>query len=215
VGGACVSAISIDARRAIATRVVTSIPVAVLWILFAVANFTTWRSTHRPNGLGAVVLELIVATLFILRRTPWVVSRSPVAWFAAAVGTFGWLWARPAYEPIGGIDPLYVGLQLAGVVLAGASVISLGRSFGIVAANRGIRTSGPYRFVRHPLYSAYVVTVTGYLLENPSVRNVCLYAAVSVCQVARIREEERTLSADPAYREYCTRVRSRVIPFVV
>lgn len=196
------------------TRVVTAAPIAVLWMLFAIANFENWRATHRPIGLGATALELAVATLFIVRRAPWIVSRSPVAWAAAALGTFGMLAARPAYHPIGGLELLYSGMQGVGALLAGVAVISLGRSFGIVAANRGIRTGGPYRFVRHPLYSAYLITEAGYLLENPSLRNGCLFAVVMAFQGVRIVEEERTLAEDPAYREYRERVRSRILPYV-
>jgi len=197
-----------------ATRVATSAPVAVLWIFFAAANFENWRATHRPIGLGATALELLVAALFIVRRSPWIVSRSPRAWAAAALGTFGMLAARPAYHPIGGLELLYGGMQGLGALLAAAAVISLGRSFGIVAANRGIRTGGPYRFVRHPLYSAYILTETGYLLENPSLRNWCLFGVVMAFQGVRIVEEERTLAEDPAYRDYRARVRSRILPYV-
>jgi protein-S-isoprenylcysteine O-methyltransferase Ste14 len=210
-----VSVVAFAMRRPVATRVVTSAPVAVLWLFFAVANFENWRATHRPVGLGATALELLVATLFIVRRSPWVVSRSPRAWAAALIGTFGMLAARPAYHPIGGLELLYGGMQLVGAVVAGAAVISLGRSFGIVAANRGIRTGGLYRIVRHPLYSAYVLTETGYLLENPSFRNWCLFGIVMVFQAIRIVEEERTLAEDPAYREYCRHVRSRIVPYLL
>jgi protein-S-isoprenylcysteine O-methyltransferase Ste14 len=94
-------------------------------------------------------------------------------------------------------------------------LLSLGRSFGIVPANRGVRTGGPYRFVRHPAYSGYVLTGAGYLLENPSIRNACLFAVVTLAQAVRIVEEERTLAGDPAYRAYARRVRSRVVPYVL
>ena len=208
------SVIAFAMRRPVATRVATSAPVAILWIFFAVANFENWRATHRPIGLGATALELLVATLFIVRRTPWIVSRSPIAWASAAIGTFGMLAARPAYNPIAGLEVLYGVMQGVGALLAAAAVISLGRSFGIVAANRGIRTGGPYRLVRHPLYSAYILTETGYLLENPSLRNWCLFAVVMAFQGVRIVEEERTLAEDPAYREYRERVRSRILPYV-
>jgi protein-S-isoprenylcysteine O-methyltransferase Ste14 len=210
-----VSVVAFAARRPVATRLATSAPVAVLWLFFAVSNFENWRATHRPVGLGATALELLVATLFVLRRSPWVVSRSPLAWLAAAIGTFGMLAARPADHPLGSLGMLYSGLQIIGALLAGFAVISLGRSFGIVAANRGIRTGGPYRFVRHPLYSAYILTEIGYLLENPSLANWCLFGVVMAFQGVRIVEEERTLEADPAYREYRLRVRSRVVPYLL
>jgi protein-S-isoprenylcysteine O-methyltransferase Ste14 len=202
-------------RRPVATRVATSAPVAVLWLLFAVSNLASWQTTHKPIGLGATALELVIATLFVVRRSPWLVSRSPLAWAAAAIGTFGVLAARPAYDPIGGFEWFYGGLQVAGAIFAGVALLSLGRSFGLVAANRGVRTGGPYRYVRHPVYSGYILTDAGYLLENPSLRNACLFAVVMVFQIVRIVEEERTLAGDPAYQEYCRRVRSRVVPYLL
>lgn len=209
------STIAFALRRPFAARVVTSLPVAVLWLLFAAANFSNWRATHRPIGLGATALELIVAVLFVTRRSPWIVSRSRLAWCAAALGTFGMLAGRPAYHPVAGLEVLYGGLQLGGALVAGAAVVALGRSFGIVAANRGVRTGGPYRLVRHPLYSGYFLTEVGYLLENPSLRNGCLFAVVMVFQAIRIVEEERTLAEDPAYQRYCRQVRSRLVPFIL
>lgn len=209
------STIAFALRRPFAARVVTSLPVAFLWVLFAAANFSNWRATHRPIGLGATALELIVAVLFVTRRSPWIVSRSRLAWCAAALGTFGMLAGRPAYHPVAGLELLYGGLQLGGALVAGAAVVALGRSFGIVAANRGVRTGGPYRFVRHPLYSGYFLTEVGYLLENPSLRNGCLFAVVMVFQAIRIVEEERTLAEDPAYQRYCRQVRSRLVPFIL
>ena len=199
-------------QRAAATRIATSAPVALLFLLFGAANLAQWGVTHQPIGLGATALELLVATLFVARRSAWLVSKAPLAWAAAAVGTFGMLAARPAYAPVAGLEPLYLGLQIVGAVFAGVALLSLGRSFGLVAANRGIRTGGQYRFVRHPVYSGYVVTWIGYLLENPSLRNACVLVVVMAFQAVRIVEEERTLGTDPVYQAYCRRVRSRVVP---
>jgi protein-S-isoprenylcysteine O-methyltransferase Ste14 len=94
-------------------------------------------------------------------------------------------------------------------------LLSLGRSFGLVAANRGVRTGGLYRYVRHPAYSGYILAYSGYVLENPSLRNACLFAVVLVFEGVRIVEEERTLAGDPAYQEYRRRVRSRVVPYLL
>ncbi len=208
------SASAFVTRGPLVTRVATSAPVAVLWLLFAGANFENWRSTHRPVGLGATALELVVAALFVVRRSPWIVSRSRLAWAAAAIGTFGMLAARPAYGPIGGLEGIYAGLQVVGAVFASFALLSLGRSFGLVAANRGIRTSGAYRYVRHPVYSGYILVDIGYLLENPSLRNALLFVVVVAFQVVRMVEEERTLVEDPAYQAYCRRVRNRVVPYL-
>jgi protein-S-isoprenylcysteine O-methyltransferase Ste14 len=210
-----VSAVVFGARRPVVTRVATSAPVALLWLLFAAANFGDWRSTHRPTGLGATALELVVAALFVLRRSPFLVSRSRLAWGAAAIGTFGMLAARPAYDPVGGLGGLYSGMQIAGAIFASVALLSLGRSFGLVPANRGIRTGGLYRYVRHPVYSGYILAGLGYVLENPSLQNSCVFGIATAFQGVRIVEEERTLAEDPAYQAYSRRVRSRVVPYLL
>jgi len=186
----------------------------LLWVAFFVANLREWGHTGRPVGLATMELEFVIAVMYLLRRQPIAVSRSPLAWAAAAVGCFGMLLARPAYDPVGGLEPLYVVLQFGGVIVALLTLSKLGRSFGIVAANRGLTTTGPYGIVRHPLYLGYLATMTGYLFENPSRPNLLVFGAVAVAQVVRIGQEERCLEADPGYRAYRQRVRFRLLPYV-
>jgi protein-S-isoprenylcysteine O-methyltransferase Ste14 len=187
---------------------------SVLWLAFFVANLQKWGPTGRPVGLATMELEVVIGILYLLRRQPIAVSRSPLAWAAATVGCSGMLLARPAYDPVGGLEPLYLVLQFAGVIFALLTLLKLGRSFGIVAANRGVTTTGPYGVVRHPLYVGYLATMTGYLFENPSLLNVLVLGVVALAQVVRIGQEERCLEADPDYRAYQQRVRFRLVPYV-
>jgi protein-S-isoprenylcysteine O-methyltransferase Ste14 len=105
-----------------------------------------------------------------------------------------------------------VAAQGIGNVLALAGICDLGRSFGIVAAHRGIKTSGLYRYLRHPIYAAYLLAFGGFVLAHPSVRNSVVLLVWVFIQIARIRAEERLLSADPQYAAYAQRVRDRLIP---
>ena len=187
---------------------------AVTWSFFAFANLASWRQTHHPTGLGASLLELTAAVFFLLRRPALVTSSSLVAWGATAVVTFGMLAARPGGEAIGGLEPVWAAMQILGWVLAVVCISTLGRSFGLVAANRGIVTRGPYRLVRHPVYSCYLLTQAGYLLENPTTRNCVVIFATVFFQLVRIRSEEQCLEQDPAYVAYRGRVRWRLIPRV-
>jgi protein-S-isoprenylcysteine O-methyltransferase Ste14 len=51
-------------------------------------------------------------------------------------------------------------------------------------------------------------------LENASLRNAALLALATLGQLIRISEEERLLAGDAAYRDYCGRVRYRLIPYL-
>ena len=52
----------------------------------------------------------------------------------------------------------------------------------------------------------------GFLLMNPTTRNLGLYAAALALSLARISAEERLLTADPAYAAFSARVRRRLVP---
>jgi protein-S-isoprenylcysteine O-methyltransferase Ste14 len=114
------------------------------------------------------------------------------------------------------IAPEFVGvtLQFAGTVFEVYAKVFLGRSFGFVAADRGIVVGGPYHIVRHPIYLGYLVTHVGFLLANWSPRNLALYVVIYFFQISRILAEERILREDESYRVYCERVRFRLIPGV-
>jgi protein-S-isoprenylcysteine O-methyltransferase Ste14 len=103
-------------------------------------------------------------------------------------------------------------LMVSGLFVSLAAKAFLRRSFGIVAASRGVRRGGPYRLVRHPMYSGYVITQIGFLLLNPSLWNVAVYAVTWGTLLLRVREEEAFLSQDPAYRAYQGDVRYRLLP---
>jgi uncharacterized membrane protein (UPF0127 family)/protein-S-isoprenylcysteine O-methyltransferase Ste14 len=199
-------------RRLPWTKVGTNMMLAAIWLSFAAANLAHWHSTHRPVGLGMMVLELMIAVLFFVRRDPWVTSRAPLAWTATAIGTWGMLAARPHFAPVFHLEMVWFIVQLAGALAAALSLGVLGRSFGLVAANRGVQTRGPYSVVRHPLYVSYFFTDLGYTLENPSMWNAALLAIVLSWQLVRIRTEEECLRGDPRYIRYCARVRYRLVP---
>jgi protein-S-isoprenylcysteine O-methyltransferase Ste14 len=185
-----------------------------MWIFFFLAGARAWAETERPVGLGVLLLELGFGLAVIVRRQPLTVSRSRIAWLSAVGAVGGALLLRPAYAPVGGVGPLWEALQVVGAWLALACLFVLGRSFGIVAANRGLKTNGPYRIIRHPIYAAYFLTLAGYLLENPSLRNVVIVCALTALQIVRIEREERCLRVERAYRAYSSHVRYRLIPYV-
>jgi protein-S-isoprenylcysteine O-methyltransferase Ste14 len=185
-----------------------------LFLGFAYANLARWLETGRPVGLGAVLLEGFTAFLFVARRSPLATSHRPLAWVAAALGAFTMLGARPVADPHAGPYALLEIVQLVGFGVVIVALGTLGRSFGIVAANRGVKTQGLYGLVRHPAYTGYLVSYLGYVAENPSSRNGILLVVATGAQIVRMSEEERMLRTDRAYREYLSRVSHRLVPFV-
>jgi protein-S-isoprenylcysteine O-methyltransferase Ste14 len=105
-------------------------------------------------------------------------------------------------------------VQLAGIGISILGLVSLNRSFGLVAAHRGVVSKGLYRFMRHPLYFSYEVSIIGFIINNFSVYNVSIALVHLCCQLQRIRYEEGLLSIDAAYQVYSEKTRWRLIPFV-
>lgn len=102
-----------------------------------------------------------------------------------------------------------------GVALSILAKLSLRRSFGLVAANRGVKSDGLYRFVRHPMYSGYIVNHIGVMLLFCSLWNVTIIALAWTLLWMRTKEEEKVLLKDPAYRDYAAHVRSRLVPGLI
>jgi len=195
-------------------RLLANAGLLLLFGAFAYSNLVSWLDTGHPVGLGIVCVEAMTAALFILRHPSQATSRRTIAWLAAPVGAFSMLLARPVENPDAGPFAVLEVVQIVGLAIAFIGLGFLGRSFGIVAALRRVKTSGVYGWVRHPIYAAYLLSYTGYVLENPSMRNFALLGLSTAGQLVRIVEEERVLVGDPDYRAYRQRVRYRLIPFV-
>ena len=195
----------------LASTVTTSV-VAALSLLFAIAHITNWHRTGRPTGLAFAAQELVLVAFFVIRRRPLDVSRRPADWVTAVLGAYGTLLLRPHGHEVLGLSGLWLCIQLVAAVGAIACILRLGRSFGIVAANRGVCAHGPYRFVRHPMYAFYLLGQVSYLLGALSVFNVSILVVAVGAQLLRVAAEERLLRGDVTYRAYCDQVRYRLIP---
>jgi len=183
---------------------------------FAIICYGFWRNflqTGKWTSLLWLVSEGMVVLLLVFRRESRRLSRNPWDWLVALGGTFTVLLVRPTTAAVAP-ESVGVALQLAGVLFEMYGKVYLGRSFGIVAADRGIVVGGPYRIVRHPIYLGYLVTHVGFLLANWSSRNIAIYIIEYFFQVARVLSEERLLKEDDGYRAYFERVRYRLIPFL-
>lgn len=168
---------------------------------------------HWYNAL-LLISEGLVVLLLMVRRSSQAVSMNPRDWLFAFFATICPLLVHPK----GGAPlipgPLGAMLLCAGIFTQLSAKVVLGRSFGIVPANRGVKVEGPYRFVRHPMYLGYITVQVAFLLLAPNGFNLFMYSVSFSVQLVRILAEERLLSQDPDYRAFMAKTRWRLLPGV-
>jgi len=184
--------------------------ILLLWL--ALVN----RVAHSLNGYAPLVLisETAVVIFTLIRRPTDNISLRLGDWLLAITATAAPLMIQPGLDMFPGIAPLGIALVLLGNVVQGLAKLSLRRSFGIAPANRGIKSDGLYRFVRHPMYAGYLAVHIGIMILMPSAFNLVLYTIGWWAQILRLRAEESLLSSDPAYQVFMGKVRYRLVPGV-
>jgi hypothetical protein len=183
-----------------------------LFLFLAVRILRNFMETGRLTGLLLLASELLVVILTIARRPALDVDRRWSARIVAAISMAGPPLVRPIAGTAGQEDLITAALSAVGLLIVIGAKISLGRSFGLMPANRGIVSSGLYRFVRHPIYAGYLITHVGFLIANPTWWNLATLGIADTVLIVRSLFEERTLVQDAAYKAYCGRVRWRICP---
>jgi protein-S-isoprenylcysteine O-methyltransferase Ste14 len=184
-----------------------------LFVVLATRIAGEYMQTGHLTGLMLLVSELLVVVLTVVRRKAVTVDRRWQARVVAAASIV----LVPFIRPTGGaaVPDLYTALVSAGglaVIIAGK--MTLGRSFGLMPAHRGLVCSGIYGLVRHPIYAGYLVTHAAFFVAHPSAWNLAVLGVSDFALLVRATYEERTLSGDPEYVTYMDRVRWRVLPGV-
>ncbi len=166
----------------------------VFWVYWLVAAF---GAKQGARGTGARFPGLLVVVAFILLRV-FKVHTLPVHSLALQV-----------------IGVIFVASGLGFAVWAR---IYLGRNWGMPMTKKAepeLVTSGPYRFVRHPIYSGLLLAIVGTALAT----NVYWFIALGIVGIyflysARVEERLMTTAFPVVYPSYRARTKM-LIPFVL
>jgi protein-S-isoprenylcysteine O-methyltransferase Ste14 len=85
-----------------------------------------------------------------------------------------------------------------------------------VEAGQKVISAGPYRLVRHPMYSAILLLLVATPLALGSYIAFPVFALLVPLLVFRAVNEEKLLRQQlPGYADYCLRTRFRLVPFIL
>jgi protein-S-isoprenylcysteine O-methyltransferase Ste14 len=103
---------------------------------------------------------------------------------------------------------------LIGTIMMLVTIRHLGRSFSLVPQARSVVQTGPYRWIKHPLYFSEQIAILGVVLQYLTPVTVIVFVLHIGVQVCRILYEEDLLRRNcPEYSSYEVS-RWRLVPYV-
>ena len=151
-----------------------------LWALYWLISAANTKSTQRRESPGSRLAHLI----------PLLVGGVLIAWHATR---WPWLAARlwPRSATVYGFG---VALLAAGLAFAIWARAHLGRNWsGTVTVKEGheLIRSGPYAYVRHPIYTGILAALLGTALASGTVHAALGLALIAAALLRKLRIEER------------------------
>ena len=143
---------------------------------------------------SAVVTVRIIFRQPTAKSSPWPIQM--IAWLSAIA-------------PLAMIVTGITWFPIPGLVLSLWSLFALGDAFSISPTDRGLVRRGPYRFIRHPMYTGELLSLLGVCVMSISIWNWMILAVFGLSVYMRIIEEE-TLLAD--YYQYARETKWRLLP---
>jgi protein-S-isoprenylcysteine O-methyltransferase Ste14 len=201
-------------RRAIVTDLTSRALIVMLFTMLSINLLADFTKTGHVTGLLLLVGETLVVILTVVRRRAVQVDRSVAAGILTMLSVAGPPMLRASDVPSLVPDVATAMISAVGLGLVVIGKMALGRSFGLVPANRGIVVRGPYTVVRHPIYTGYLITHVAFFIADPSGWNAAVILIADTALILRALMEERVLSADTEYQSYCRRVGWHLVPGV-
>jgi protein-S-isoprenylcysteine O-methyltransferase Ste14 len=185
---------------------------AAIFIMFAFSFFKPqtsrdWRSFGAFSAfLVALFAEMYGFPLTIYLLSGWLQSAYPgIDWFSHDAGhlpemLFGWQ-TNPHFGPFHMISFILIGIGFWMISTAWRVLYQAQRS-GTLA------TDGPYARVRHPQYVGFVLVLTGFLFQWPTLLTLAMYPVLiwMYVRLARAEERETQKTFGPQFDAYAARV---------
>lgn len=185
---------------------------SAIFIIFAFSFFKPktkrdWRSFGAFSAfLVALFTEMYGFPLTIYFLSGWLQSNYPeVNWLSHDAGhllemLFGWK-ANPHWGPFHVLSMAFIGGGFW--LLAGAwGVLYKAQQMHALAV------SGPYAWIRHPQYAAFVLVMFGFLLQWPTILTLLMFPVLVYMYVRLARHEEQEVRKEfgAQYERYAARI---------
>jgi protein-S-isoprenylcysteine O-methyltransferase Ste14 len=200
--------------------------VATIFVVFAWRSWNYFQGLRESGGDGiriaTAVLSItncgILVASFLLRRRSKEVGADVTSVLLGHLGTWTSLLTVvfPGERPFSStlVEPC-LWIMAAACALQLLAFLSLGRSWGIVPANRGVKRGGLYRLVRHPIYAIYTVFYINLAILSFNWASLLVAVVLPPLLFARATLEERVLRRDPEYVTYAEGTRYMFFPGVI
>jgi protein-S-isoprenylcysteine O-methyltransferase Ste14 len=194
----------------------------------------TWDYPEAWRYLIAFTLWMVIGFVWLVKYHPGLYNRRVEAGPSAeqsltqkllATGLFAGIFAMfvlPGLDRRYGWSHMAGPVTLIGLIGAFAGLILVARVSAhnefmaakiTVESTQTVITTGPYAFVRHPMYSTCLLWMACTPIALGSWHSTLIVVPLFLMLVGRLVDEERYLRANlNGYTEYCSKVRARLIP---
>ncbi len=176
---------------------------AIFYVFWLIAALRTKRNARREDFAGAMSYRLLAIVAFAL------LVRS--SRFGPPLATL----VIPRGESVAA---LAIASSVCGLLICLWARVTLGTNWSsivVVKRDHELIQAGPYRFVRHPIYTGMTLLFLANVLLSGRVGAVVGLACLVVSFYLKLLREEKMMTAQfpDQYPDYCRRVK-RLIPFV-